>query len=140
MKHWFFSLLLFSLSGLSHSQSTKQLDSLLVNLQENTVSNKDVEMSFLISYDCIVNNLTKSQVLYEKLIKSKVVKEKVKLGDLNEKLALVYYLKGKYSESFKLHKEAIELYTKSNDLTSKANAMARMAYEGKKRNLKSSIE
>jgi len=140
MKHWLLGAFFLLLSTGSQSQSTVLIDSLLNNLQDNSVSRKDIELSFQIPYDCIVNNLAKSQILFEKLINSKVEKDKIKRGDLNEKLALVYYLKGRYSESFNLHKEAIELYNASNDLTRKANAMARMAYEGKKRNLKSSIE
>lgn len=64
-----------------------------------------------------------------------LINNKLKRGELIEKLALVTYLKGNGEESFLLHKKAIALFAEAKDYRQKANALAAMGYESKRRNL-----
>ncbi len=116
------------------------IDSLFKNIDNTNVSESTVNSAINLPYDIVVNNLNKSAILFESL-HSNLGKQNnpILFAKVKEKLALIYYLKGKYSESAKLHLEAISLFDKKGQLMEKANAMANLAYEGKKRNLKSSI-
>ncbi|MFO0358609.1 MAG: SpoIIE family protein phosphatase [Sphingobacteriaceae bacterium] len=121
-------------------QSNALLDSILHTIQNKPITKNEIERSINLPYDVIVNNLNKSLIIFEKLNESKLETDPVKLGDLKEKLALVYYLKGNYVSSSDLHKQSIALFQKANEQRKKANALAAMAYESKKRNLKLSID
>jgi hypothetical protein len=82
-------------------QSNALLDSILHTIQNKPITKNEIERSINLPYDVIVNNLNKSLIIFEKLNESKLETDPVKLGDLKEKLALVYYLKGNYVSSSK---------------------------------------
>ena len=123
----------------SYAQQTP-IDSLLKGIDNTNISEAYINSAINLPYDVIVNELNKSALIFESL-HSNLSKQNNALifAKVKEKLALIYYLKGKYSESATLHLEAISLFEKKGQLIEKANAMANLAYEGKKRNLKSSI-
>jgi len=123
----------------SYAQQTP-LDSLLKGIDNTNISEAYINSAINLPYDAIVNDLNKSALIFESL-HSNLAKQNNPLifAKVKEKLALIYYLKGKYSEAATLHLEAISLFEKKGQLIEKANAMANLAYEGKKRNLKASI-
>ena len=116
------------------------IDSLFLKIQSGQINKKVADKAMLLSYNKIVNNLNTSSLIFESLQKANVYSNQpVRLGELKEKLALIKYLKGDYQMSSSLHLEAISLFEKSGDLHKKANAMATLAYQSKKRNIKSSL-
>jgi serine phosphatase RsbU (regulator of sigma subunit) len=113
----------------------------LSDVQTTTPNKAIAEKALSIPYDVTVNNLNKSFFIYERLYRENVFSgDKIRSGDLIEKLALVYYLKGNHLASYNMHSKSMQLFEEAGDERRKANVMATLAYESKKRNLKSSIE
>lgn len=112
------------------------IDSILIAVQNHDANDKTALEAISIPYDKVVNNLTKSIYIFRTLYDEKaLIDNKLKRGELIEKLALVTYLKGNGEESFRLHKESIALFAEVKDYRQKANALAAMGYESKRRNL-----
>lgn len=112
------------------------IDSILIAVQNHNVNDEISISAISIPYDKIVNNLSKSIYIFRTLYDEKaLINNKLKRGELIEKLALVTYLKGNGEESFLLHKESIALFAEAKDHRQKANALAAMGYESKRRNL-----
>ena len=112
------------------------IDSILIAVQNHNVTDQLAIDAISLSYDKIVNNLSKSTYIFRTLYDEEVlISNKVKRGELIEKLALVTYLKGNGEESFLLHKKSIALFAEMKDYRQKANALAAMGYESKRRNL-----
>jgi len=115
---------------------TGNIDSVLSGIQNNKISDQLADEAINLPYDKIVNNLSKSAFIFKSLYENGAFTgDKQKRGTLIEKLALVTYLKGNGEESFRLHKEAIGLFNAAKDFRRKANALAAMGYESKRRNL-----
>ncbi len=128
------------LIGYLSNAQTSSIDSLLFKVKNNQLTEETANQAIKLPYHQIVNNLNKSYSLYNSLYQSNVfLKNNQKQAELIEQMALVSYLKGKYQESFELHKKSIKLFELTNDKRKMAMAMASMAYEGKKRNLNGSI-
>lgn len=129
----FYSLIFWHISSAQNSS----IDSILKDIQKNKINETVADKAMSLSYDKIVNNLNTCLFIFENLNDKNVfAKQPIKQGDLKENLALVYYLKGDYIQSSKLHLEAISIFEKSSDNRRKAKAMANLAYESKKRDLK----
>jgi len=112
------------------------IDSILIAVQNHDADDKTALEAISIPYDKIVNNLSKSIYIFRTLYDEKaLINNKLKRAELIEKLALVTYLKGNGEESFLLHKESIALFAEVKDYRQKANALAAMGYESKRRNL-----
>ena len=138
MKKWISIILFTFLANSVFCQNV--VDSLLKEIQTKKITETIANKALLIPYDKIVNDLNRSLIIFESISKENIFKNNsIKLGDLNELLALVYYLKGNYAFSSNLHLKSIKLFEQAGDERRKANAMATLAYEGKKRNLKSSL-
>jgi serine phosphatase RsbU (regulator of sigma subunit) len=117
------------------------IDSILKDIRKNKINEMVADKAMSLSYDKIVNNLNTCLFIFENLNDKNIyAKQPVKLGELKENLALVYYLKGDYIKSSNMHLEAISIFEKLGDKRRKAKAMATFAYESKNRNLKSSFD
>ena len=133
-------LLLLVFSFNIKSQNNSLVDSLLLSIQSKAVDQNIAMKSLTIPYDKIVNNLDKCLFIYKNLHESNVFKNNdLKTAEIIDKLALVTYLKGNANESFILRKKSIELFDKVKDYRQKATAMASLAYESKRVDLKSSL-
>ncbi|MCD6019689.1 MAG: protein serine/threonine phosphatase [Bacteroidetes bacterium] len=123
------------------SQVQRGIDSILFEIQTKPLNKSIADKALAIPYDITVNNLNKSFFIYERLYNENIFGEdKIRSGDLIEKLALVYYLKGNYLASYNMHLKSIQLFEEAGDERRKANVMATLAYASKKRNLKASLE
>ncbi len=117
------------------------LDSILKEVQKNNINKALADKAMSLSYDKIVNNLNICLFIFENIDNKNIyIKHPLKLGELKEDLALVYYLKGDYTKSSNMRLEAISIFDKLGEKRMKAKAMGALAYESKKRNLKSSFE
>lgn len=134
-----FILLINQTSGFSQRKSV--IDSVLLEVQTKALNKTIAEKALAIPYDVTVNNLNKSFFIYERLYSENIFSgDKIRSGDLIEKLALVYYLKGNYLASYNMHLKSMQLFEEAGDERRKANVMATLAYGSKKRNLKASLE
>ncbi len=125
---------------IGYSQEYNLIDSLLKIVREDKITNLVIDRALSVPYNKIINDLNKNLVVFETIEKNNLLlKDKIKHGDIKEKLALIYYLKGNFSKSIQYHQEAINLFNKAGDKLRVANVIARQAYESKKRNLKESI-
>lgn len=112
------------------------IDSILVAVQRHDANDEVALAAISIPYDKVVNNLSKCIYIYRTLYdENALINNKQKRAELIEKLALVTYLKGNGEESFLLHKKSIALFAEVKDYRQKANALAAMGYESKRRNL-----
>jgi serine phosphatase RsbU (regulator of sigma subunit) len=134
-------LLLFILSFCFSIFSFSQIDSLLKKTQETSFKKEIIKQALDLSYNDIVNNLNKCLIIFETIHQQeeKLKNNNVDFAKIKEKLSLIYYLKGNHEKSSKLHQEAITIFEKNSELVLKAKAMAEMAYQGKRRNLKASL-
>lgn len=132
-------LVLFLLTLSFHygfSEKEPDIDSILVAVQNHDAGEKVALEAILIPYDKVVNNLSKSIYIFRTLYdENALINNKLKRAELIEKLALVTYLKGDAEESFLLHKKSIALFAEVKDYRQKANALAAMGYQSKRRNL-----
>ena len=127
--------IVFSFKELKSKESAS-IDSILTAVQNHNVTDQLAIDAISLPYDKIVNNLSKSTYIFRTLYDEEVlINNKIKRGELIEKLALVTYLKGNGEESFLLHKKSIALFAEVKDYRQKANALAAMGYESKRRNL-----
>ncbi len=115
------------------------------SLFELTISGKLNESHALnslnITYQPLVNNLEKSLKIFDAIYNENYfANDPAKRGEIIEKLALANYLKGNHNKSFELHTEAIELFDKAGDTKRKAEAVANIAYQSKRRNIHFAIE
>jgi len=118
------------------SKEPANIDSILVAVQNHDANDQVALDAISLPYDKVVNNLSKSIYIFRTLYdENALVNNKLKRGELIEKLALVTYLKGNGEESFLLHKQSIALFAEVKDNRQKANALAAMGYESKRRNL-----
>ena len=112
------------------------IDSILISVQNHDADDRVALDAIALPYDKVVNNLSKSIYIFRTLYDENALSNnKLKRAELIEKLALVTYLKGNGEESFLLHKESIALFAEVKDYRQKANALAAMGYESKRRNL-----
>lgn len=139
---WIFSARIIALVILTTSfhncfcNQPTSIDSILTAIQNHDANDEVALAAISIPYDKVVNNLSKSIYIYRSLYdENALITNKVKRAELIEKLALVTYLKGNGEESFLLHKQSIALFAEAKDYRQKANALAAMGYESKRRNL-----
>lgn len=141
MSRWRNIFLLCLFTSWCFCQNKSTVDSILTEVQNHKINESIVQRALDIPYDKIVNDLNKCQFIFNTLNTAIIFENNAtKKAEIKEKLSLLMYLKGNYTQSLELHLQSIKLFDKSGDFRRKANAMAAMAYEGKKRNLPTSIE
>ena len=88
------------------SKEPANIDSILVAVQNHDADDQVALDAISVPYDKVVNNLSKSIYIFRTLYdENALIHNKLKRGELIEKLALVTYLKGNAEESFLLHKQ-----------------------------------